>query len=134
MENKNKKITIIVGIIVLLITVVGVTYAFFTYNKTSTGTNQLVAGDIYMHYLESPEITITDMMPSSTKPTSYFEFTVRGKNTSSHDIIYDINISHGDDHGTRTERIDDKFLSFTLMEKKPGESEVIKIIMILQVV
>ena len=45
----------------------------------------------------------------------YFEFTIEGKNTSSKDIIYDIVLSYGDNHETRTTRIKDKFLKFRLV-------------------
>ena len=122
MNNKKK---IILGSIigVLIGTLISVSYAFFTFSKTSNNNSQLVAGNIYMRYKESTTtINIHDMMPRSTKPNEYFEFTVEGTNTTENkDIIYDINIIHGDeyDDGDNDDsndkvRIRDEFLRFTL--------------------
>ena len=122
MNNKKK---IILGSIigVLIGTLISVSYAFFMFSKTSNNNSQLVAGNIYMRYKESTTtINIHDMMPRSTKPNEYFEFTVEGTNTTENkDIIYDINIIHGDpyDDGDNDDtndkvRIRDEFLRFTL--------------------
>ena len=128
MKFSNKKKIILGSIIGVLIgTLVSVSYAFFTY--TNTGTNSsLVTGDIYMRYKETTtNINIDNMMPMSGDPlpSSFFEFTVEGTNTTENkDIIYDINIIHGDpyDDGDQNSdndkvRIRDEFLRFTLMEK-----------------
>ena len=124
----NKKKIILGSIIGVLIgTLVSVSYAFFTYANTS-GNSTLVAGNIYMRYKETTtNIDIDNMMPMSGDPlpSSYFEFTVEGTNTTTDkDIIYDINIIHGDDYDDGDQdpnndkvRIRDEFLRFTLMEK-----------------
>ncbi|MBQ8472709.1 MAG: hypothetical protein IJ501_04335 [Bacilli bacterium] len=55
----------------------------------------------------------------------YFEFTISGKNTySKKDIYYDIVLSHGDNHETRTERIRDDLLRFTLTEVDSKGNEI----------
>jgi len=47
----------------------------------------------------------------------YFEFTIDGKNTyTKKDIWYEIVLNHGDEHATRTTRIKDELLKFTLVE------------------
>jgi len=47
----------------------------------------------------------------------YFEFTIDGKNTyAKKDIWYEIVLNHGDNHTTRTTRIRDDLLKFTLVE------------------
>ena len=95
---KNKRFLIIgVIITVILVFTVGVTYAFYSYNRTGTNNSQLVVGDIYMHFNESNELTITNAMPQSTYDTNnYFEFTIDGKNTyTEEDIWYEIVLSHG---------------------------------------
>jgi len=47
----------------------------------------------------------------------YFEFTIDGKNTyNKKDIWYEIVLSHGDEHATRTTRIRDDLLRFRLVE------------------
>ena len=91
MNSKKKKILIITLVLVLLIGIVGITYAAFSY--TQTGLNQeLVTGDIYMHYKESNTLTLENALPSNTyDPNNYFEFQIVGKNTNTkYDIYYDI--------------------------------------------
>ncbi len=121
MNRKNKIIflsSLIIGVLTLTL---GVTFAIFTFNKTSTN-SKLIVGDIYMHYNETNQITIENAMPSDTyNSTNYFEFTVDGKNTTTNkDIWYDIVLSHGDIHATRTTRIRDDLLKFRLVETKDG--------------
>ena len=123
---KDKKVLIIgVIITVILVFTVGVTYAFYSYNRTGTNNSQLVVGDIYMHFNESNELTITNAMPQSTYDTNnYFEFTIDGKNTyTEEDIWYEIVLSHGDADATRTERLRDDLLRFRLVEVINGEEE-----------
>ena len=123
---KDKKILIIgVVITVILLFTVGVTYAFFNYNRTGTNNSQLVVGDIYMHFQETNQLTIENAMPQSTYDTNnYFEFTIDGKNTyTEQDIWYEIVLSHGDNHETRTERLRDGLLKFRLVEVIDGEEE-----------
>ena len=62
MKNKNKVTIFLVGIVVMLLIVVGVTYAAFTFNRVSK-TSKLIAGDIYMHYKETNELVLSDTMP-----------------------------------------------------------------------
>ena len=67
MKNLNNKKKIILGSIlgILLGSVGLVSYAMYTYTSTST-TNQLVVGDIYMRYKESSNtINFTNAMPSN---------------------------------------------------------------------
>ena len=121
MNQKNKIIflsSVIIGVLTLTL---GVTFAIFTFNKTSAN-SKLVVGDIYMHYNETNQITIENAMPSDTyNSAKYFEFTVDGKNTTTNkDIWYEIVLSHGDNHATRTTRIRDYLLKFRLVETKDG--------------
>ena len=72
-----------------------------------------------MHYANgNKSINLANVMPSETyDATSFFEFTIDGKNTTTNkDIWYEINLVHGDNHATRTTRIQDKFLKFRLTE------------------
>ena len=56
---------------------------------------------------------------------SYFEFTIDGKNTyEKEDIKYEIKLSYGENTSNRTERIEDKYLRFSLVELK-GTDQVI---------
>lgn len=54
---KNKKI-ILLFILVLLISIFGVSFALYNYNKTSKN-SKLIVGDIYMHYKGSNEAILT---------------------------------------------------------------------------
>ena len=136
--NNNKRKIILGSIIGVLIgTLMSVSYAFFTYVNTSGTNSTLVTGDIYMRYKESSTtININDMMPMSGNPlpSQYFEFTVEGKNTNTtKDIWYEIDITHGalptinDKTKNENQRINDKFLKFTLKEKKDDGSWTIPI-------
>ena len=63
---KNKKLLIIIPVLVLIVAVVGVTYAFFNYTRTG-GTNNLGTGSIYFLATESNErINITNFFPTAT--------------------------------------------------------------------
>ena len=55
---KNKKLIIVLSIIAILVLTIGVSFAFFTYNKVSINNSSLVVGDIYMHYNETNEFKI----------------------------------------------------------------------------
>ena len=117
MNNKEKKLTIVLGVIFgILVLTIGVSYSLFTFNRVSENSS-LVVGDIYMHYNETNQITIENAMPSDTYTNDYFEFTIDGKNTTTNkDIWYEIVLNHGDNHETRTERIKDNLLMFRLTE------------------
>ena len=117
--NTKKRLLIIIIVVLILIIGIGITYALFSYNGTGVNNSKLVTGDIYMKYNESNQLTFNNATPTSNYVNGkYFEWTVEGKNESEKDIWYEIILNHGDDHETRTERLDDKFLRFTLLETK----------------
>lgn len=55
---KNKKTLIITFILILIISIFKISFALYTYNKTSSN-SKLIVGDIYMHYKESNEAILT---------------------------------------------------------------------------
>ena len=124
---KNKKLIIVLSVIAILVLTIGVSFAFFTYNKVSINNSSLVVGDIYMHYNETNEFKIEGAMPSSTyDSTKYFEFTIDGKNThTKNGILYNIQIVHGNDEANKT-RIEDKFLKFRLVEVNNNQENVLQ--------
>ena len=89
---KNKKLIIVLSVIAILVLTIGLSFAFFTYNKVSINNSSLVVGDIYMHYNETNEFKIEGAMPSNTyDKTKYFEFTIDGKNThTKNGILYSL--------------------------------------------
>ena len=126
MKN-NKKIIIITSIILgVLILTISLTYAVFSMSKTGQNSN-LVVGDVYMHYANgNKSINLANVMPSETyDATSFFEFTIDGKNTTTNkDIWYEIILKHGDDLTGKT-RIKDNLLKFTLTETKNGTTTTV---------
>ena len=118
---KNRKVLIIVMIVFLVLLAVGITYGvlMFSYTKTGSTNEQLVTGDIYMHYLEKNELVIQNAFSrDSYDPSKYFEFTIDGKNTTTnHDIYYDILLQRGSVPNAKVEanRILDRFLKFRLV-------------------
>ena len=120
--KRNKKIVITSILAILLIVAIGVTFAIFSYTKMGAN-QQLVLGEIYMHYNEANAINLAGAMPGDAYNTnntnSYFEFTISGKNTyTEKDIWYDISITRGEVPVGKTEanRIPDKYLKFRLVE------------------
>ncbi len=131
MDNKMKKKRILTGVIIttLLVVLVGLTYALWSYFQISEN-QQLVAGDIYMKYTEtSNTINIQGAMPTSTyDENEYFQFTIEGKNTYTKPIWYEIVIKWGEEPENRHTRIPDEFIRFRLTEQLQDgeEQEVIK--------
>ena len=92
MEKRNKKIMIsILGVAVIVICLVGVTFSFFNYTRTGP-VNQLIVGKIYMNYERTSEdnLHLTNIFPSNGPDlTKYYEFRVYGYNEYTEDIIYE---------------------------------------------
>ena len=126
MKNEKKVIIISNIIITVLVLTIGVTYAIFSFSKVLKNIN-LVAGDIYMHYNETNQINIQDVMPSDTYDKSnYFEFTIDGKNThTKYGILYNVDLVYGNDE-TNKVRIQDKFLNFRLVEVKNNKEIILR--------
>ena len=118
---KKRRVMMIVMILSLALIAVGITYGvlMFSYTKIGSTNEQLVTGDIYMHYIENNELVIQNaMLRNSYDPTKYFEFSVDGKNTTTnHDIYYDILLQRGSVPNGKVEanRILDRFLKFRLV-------------------
>ena len=112
-----KKKIILLTTILALLSAIGITYAFFNHRQVGSTNEQLIAGDIYMHYLENNTLTIQNTMPTSTYiPNKYFEFTIDGKNTTTNkNIVYEIDLNQGEAIQNKI-RIKDRFLKFRLVE------------------
>lgn len=114
----NKKLIIITSVILsLLVLLIGTAYAMFTYTRIGSTKNDLITGNIYMHYTETKNITIENVMPTNKYILdNYFEFTIDGVNDSKKTIYYEIVLNNGLDSATRNIRLDNKFLRFRLVE------------------
>ncbi len=108
MNNIGKrKIGIIITIVVMLLTVFGVTYAFVNFTLNGNENSVLVTGDIYMNYTETNQINLTDAVPMDKDAAlklsdNVFNFTITGKNQSSKDIYYGISIVYGEEQKSKT--------------------------------
>ncbi len=94
---KEKKELIIVGlIIVMIITLIGVSYAAFNYSKTGTKLNSITTGSITMSYEETDNVINIDRALPTTDETGkvrltegeYFDFSI------SSEIVGDANINY----------------------------------------
>ena len=91
---------IISSVVVLLLLVVGVTYAFFTYESGTK--SDIVTGQIYMNYEETSTISLTGVFPetkeqalSRNDENGVFEFIITGRNTSKYPVYYEIDLLEG---------------------------------------
>ncbi len=106
MKDK-RKIGIIVTVVVMLLTVFGVTYAFVNFTLNGNENSVLVTGDIYMNYTETNQINLTDAVPMDKESAlklndNIFKFTITGKNQSKKDIYYGISIVYGEEQKSKT--------------------------------
>jgi len=120
MKNKKKLIISLSIIFVMILTVLGLTYAFFMEEINGEKT-EVVTGQIYMNHTESSTgITLSNILPE-TKETALkrtdniFTFSIEGKNTSKQDIYYAIKANYGDEVAGKN-RINPKHVMLYLEE------------------
>ena len=94
---KAKKELVIIGLMILMIiAIIGVSYAAFNYSRTGTKLNSITTGSIVMSYTESSNtISLNGALPTTDETGKvrlnegeYFDFTV------SSEIVGDININY----------------------------------------
>ena len=98
MKNKKKNFVLILIVFVLLIAIVGISYAAFNYTGTGQKLNIITTGAISMEYVESSNvISMNNALPTTDstgkkrlKAGEYFDFTVKSSITGSTDINYEI--------------------------------------------
>lgn len=95
--NSSKQVLLsVLGIAVLVVAVVGVSFAFFTYSKAGTTGNTITTGSIFLRFTEGTAITLTDQFPVSDREgatlggTSTLTFHVVGFNGSNKELNYTI--------------------------------------------
>ena len=95
-KAKKEKVMIAILILVMIISIIGVSYAAFNYSKTGTKVNSITTGSITMSYTESDNVINIDKALPTTDETGkvrlkegeYFDFTI------SSEIVGDININY----------------------------------------
>ena len=94
--KKKENIIIIALILVMIVSLIGVSYAAYNYSKTGTKVNSITTGSITMSYTESDNVISIDKALPTTDETGkvrlkegeYFDFTI------SSEIVGDININY----------------------------------------
>lgn len=102
MEHRSSKQVILsaLGILILVIAVVGVSFAFFTYNKEGTVENSIISGTLTLNYNETANgIRLTNALPvadtqalASTVATDYFDFSIDYTIVGNANIKYEIDV------------------------------------------
>ncbi len=98
MKQKKEKIIILGLILIMIIAVVGVSYAAFSYTDTGTKVNSITSGAIMMTYTESDNIiNMSGALPTTDKTGTvrlnegeYFDFTISSNITGNVNINYEI--------------------------------------------
>lgn len=110
-ENSSKQVLLsVIGIAVLVVAVVGVSFAFFTYSKGGTKSNNLTTGSIFFDFTEGNRINLTNQFPMAdsagealtTGDNGALEFTVKGYDTSEKGIAYTVYAVPGEAVDTKT--------------------------------
>ena len=64
-ENKKTLLFSVLGVILLLVVVIGVSYAMYTFSAQGSKVNQITTGTISVSYEETSKITLTNAYPST---------------------------------------------------------------------
>lgn len=98
-ENSSKQVLLsVLGVAILVVAVVGVSFAAFSYSKTGEQVNTVTTGTITMNYTEDTNgINITNAMPTTddvgkalTEANQVFDFTVSSSIAGTTTINYKI--------------------------------------------
>ena len=98
MDKRKEKVIILGLILIMIIAVVGVSYAAFSYTDTGTKVNSITSGAIMMTYTESDNVISMDgALPTTDKTGTvrlkegeYFDFTISSTITGNVNINYEI--------------------------------------------
>jgi hypothetical protein len=96
-DNSSKKILLtVLGVAILIVAVVGISFALFTSNDNVTGENTIKSGTVTMSFSEKTNgITLSNALPMSeadalqqlTKDGDYFDFDVVTKTSKAGTVI-----------------------------------------------
>lgn len=105
-ENSSKQVLLsIIGIAILVVAVVGVSFAFFNYSKTGEDNNYVTTGSVFFNFTEGDAILLENQFPldddsgkelATTKEAKgSLSFSIVGFDSSAKGIDYDIYIEKG---------------------------------------
>ena len=70
-SNQSKKVLLsVIGVAILVVAVVGVSFAFFNYTRTSANTQSIGTGKIYFVSSQEGDIEIENFFPTPTNGTT----------------------------------------------------------------
>lgn len=106
-ENKKTLLFSILGVILLLVVVIGVSYAMYTFSAQGSKVNQITTGTISVSYKETSQVTLTNAYPSTDATGSAVTghdlvFTVTGSITGSTSVKYDLALANIEQGATLT--------------------------------
>lgn len=98
-ENKKTLLFSVLGVILLLVVVIGVSYAMYTFSAQGSKVNQITTGTISVSYEETSTISLTNAYPSTDATGSAVTghdlvFTVTGSITGSTSVKYDLALAN----------------------------------------
>ena len=105
-DNNSKQVLLsVLGVAILVVAVVGVSFAAFSYSKTGAKVNTITTGTITMSYSETTNgINLVDALPMKDEigkalsdENQYFDFTVSADVTGTTTIDYAITASKEED-------------------------------------
>ena len=115
-DNNSKQVLLsVLGVAILVVAVVGVSFAAFSYTDTGTKVNTITTGSITMSYSEDTNgINLTDALPMTdeqgialTGESNVFDFTITASVTGNATINYAIIAAPEDSNSSNTFVTDD---------------------------
>ncbi len=128
MEKRKEKIIILGLILIMIVAVVGVSYAAFSYTDTGDTVNSITSGAITMTYTETSNIiNMSGALPTTDKTGTvrltegeYFDFTISSNITGNVNINYEISAK---DITTSDRKIDGSNIKLYLTKLNSDGSE-----------
>lgn len=108
MNNSKQALLSIVGVAILVVAVVGVSFAFFTYSKSGAQDNIITTGSLTFAFEDGDFINLENQMPMSVEKgmalsgeNNVCTFTVKGNAPAGTNISYTVYADDGDPVGTK---------------------------------
>src|SRR5574344_914781 len=96
-ENKKKVVVSVAGVLLLIVMMVGLSYAMYIFTGTGSKENVITTGKISIDYSESNKINLTNQYPMSdtlgiaqTGTNNQMEFTITSNTTAGQTLKYAI--------------------------------------------
>ena len=131
MENNKKTLILsILGVLVLVIAVVGVSFAMYSFSATGTTENVIQTGSVSVKYENESEINLTNQYPMTDAlgiaqegENNVLEFDVNATIAGAINIQYDLaldQIAYTDEEGNTVTTLTDNDIKFVLIKTVDG--------------